>query len=455
MTVHAVGDRPAVREAAPWHFPRPQIHQLDNGLNVWAFQLPGQYVLDMQLVMDIALGDEAPGHDGIATLALRCSDEGSRTHPGFDLARRIEDVGAVYDGTAGWWATQAGIGVAAPHGEEGLRLLHEIVREPSYEPSDLARHQAIRQAEIDRSRLNSASMSGAALREAMWPSGSRQALASGGTSAGIESAHAEGLRAFHDRWWRPEGATLVLAGDLPQGLTQAACELFGRWPSSGLHPPRQAPLAAPARPVVHLVDRPGAVAADLQLGLVVPGRRDPRWAALQVSTMAVGGLFASRLNLSLREDRGYTYGVQAGLHAGRFNGTFSVHSSFRTAVAAQACREALDLLDLEQRPLDARETGDAVRYLSGIAPLRYDTADAISEQAAVLAAHHMAPGWIDDFHAAISATTAEQASAAFITHVSAPVSRGEVHMALCGNAEQLVPALETQGFDVELVTPVL
>lgn len=455
MSTHTVGARPRVHEARPWHFPRPQIHELANGLTVWSFQLPGQYVLSMQLVMDVALSDEAAGRDGVATLALRCSDEGSRTHPGFELARQIEGVGAAYDGSAGWWATQAGLSIAAPEAQAGLELLHEIVREPSYAQADLERHQAIRIAEIDRSRQNSAALVSAALREAMWPVTSRQALAAGGSSTAISSLSAIDVRGFHERWWRPEGATLVIAGDLPPGLTQAACELFGAWPSTGLQPARRAPVPADARPTIHLVDRPGAVAADLRMGLVVPGRRDADWAGMQVATMAVGGLFASRLNLTLREDRGYTYGVQADVHAGRFNGTFSLRSSFRTAVAAQACREAVELLDLGERPLDQRETTDAVRYLSGIAPLRYDTADAIADQACVLAAHHVSPEWIDDLHAAIAATTPELANDVFRRHVSAPVRQGRIHVALCGDAEQLIPALHEQGFDVDLVNPTL
>lgn len=455
MTTSAVGTRPAVHRAQPWHFPRPQVTELDNGLTVWVFQLPGQYVVSMQLVMDIALGDEPTGHDGVATMALRCSDEGSRSHPGSELARRIEDIGAAYDGNAGWWGTHAGLSIAAPQSSQGLGLLHEIVREPGYEPADVERHRAIRLAEIDRSRLNSAALTAAALREDMWPATSRQSRAAGGSAAGIAALIVQDVREFHHRWWRPEGATLVLAGDLPAGLVQSACELFGDWPGTGVCPQRLPPASSQRLPTIHLVDRPGAVAADLHLGLITPGRHDDSWAALQVATTAVGGLFGSRLNLLLREQRGYTYGAQAGLHAGRFNGTFSVRSSFRTAVAARACREAVELLDVAGRPLEAGETADAVRFLSGIAPLRYDTAEAIAEQAGVLAAHRVAPSWIDELHAAIAATTAEQATEAFVTHVSEPVGAGRVHLALCGDAGELAPALRAEGFEVEITAPTL
>ncbi|SER65405.1 Predicted Zn-dependent peptidase [Propionibacterium cyclohexanicum] len=455
MTMPTVGPRPQVHEARPWHFPRPQVQPLANGMQVWAFQLPGQHVLSVQLVMDIALADEPPGLDGVATLALRGSDEGSRTHPGFELARRIEDIGAAYDGNAGWWGTAAGISVAAPQARDGLQLLHEIVREPLYAPDDIERHRAIRLAEIERSRLNSAVLAGAAVREAMWPTASRQALAAGGSASGIEASDEHAIHEFHDRWWRPEGATLVLAGDLPEGLTQAACELFGAWPATGLRPDRTAPEGHGGSPTIRVVDRPGAVAADLQIGLITPGRQHPDWARMQVATMCLGGLFGSRLNLVLREQRGYTYGVQAGLHAGRFNGTFSVRSSFRTEVAARACREVVNLLDVAAQPLDEHETGDAVRYLSGIAPLRYDTAEAIAEQASVLAAHQVSPGWIDELHARIASTSAEQASAAFARHIGTAVARGGAHIALCGDAATLAPQLESQGFGVELVTPTL
>lgn len=455
MTDQHVPVRPEVRSATPWYFPLPEIHSLGNGLTVWAYHLPGQYVLSMELVLDIALGDEPDGRDGLATMALNCSDEGSESHPGFEMACRIEDIGAAYDGSANWWATHASLSVAAPYAQQGLELLREIVREPQYADADVARHQAIRRAEVDRARISSPALAAAALREAMWPAGSRQFLSAGGTAADVAALSPQDVRDFHRIWWRPEGATLVLAGDLPSGLVEAACKLFGRWPATGLSPTRVAPVAAHGPSAVQLVDRPGAVAADLRIGMVTPGRRDEAWVPLQVAAMAVGGLFSSRLNMALREDRGFTYGVQAGLTAGRFNGNFSLRSSFRTEVAAQACREAVELLDIAGKPLSEAEAGAAIRYLVGIAPLRYDTADAIANQAAVLAAHHIEPGWVNDFHARIAATTPSDASAAFETIVSNAVHRQEARMALCGDAETLLPALEAEGFDVQVTAPTM
>ncbi|MDK9340127.1 insulinase family protein, partial [Propionibacterium freudenreichii] len=116
MSYHQIS-RPELGIRREWQFPLPQMRTLDNGMTIWAYQLPGQYVLSMELVFDVALSDEPTGHEGVATLALRCSDEGTVAHPGNALAERIESIGAEYDGGAARWATRCGIDVAAPYAD--------------------------------------------------------------------------------------------------------------------------------------------------------------------------------------------------------------------------------------------------------------------------------------------------------------------------------------------------
>ncbi|MCT3015327.1 insulinase family protein, partial [Propionibacterium freudenreichii] len=156
MSYHQIS-RPELGIRREWQFPLPQVRTLDNGMTIWAYQLPGQYVLSMELVFDVALSDEPTGHEGVATLALRCSDEGTVAHPGNALAERIESIGAEYDGGAARWATRCGIDVAAPYADQAVDLLSEIVRIPAYEERDVERHRTLALTEIEQMRASSGS----------------------------------------------------------------------------------------------------------------------------------------------------------------------------------------------------------------------------------------------------------------------------------------------------------
>lgn len=447
--------RPQVDPTSDWRFPLPRVTRLDNGMSIWAYDLPGQYVITAEIALDVALTDEPVGGEGVARLAVHCCDEGSLAHPGEALARRIEDIGALFDGSAGWWGTRCGVEVAAPYAHAGLELLDEIVRTPAYADADVARHKALRLTEIAQQRANSAAMAAIGLAQRTWVVGSRQRLAAAGTSESVPTITAEDVRAFHDRWWRPDGAVLILAGALPEGLVEHAAEVFGAWPATGVRSGARAPSPETEPCPTYVIDRPDAVAADLCVGLVVPGRAWPDWAPMQVATGAVGGLFGSRLNMELRERRGYTYGVQAGLAAGRFNGSFTIQASFRTEVAARAFRGVFELLDLSRAPLGRSEVDDAIRYLVGVAPLRYDTADAIAGQAGVLASHRVDPDWVNVLHDGLATTDAAHATAAFEGTVGRATHEGRMRAVLCGDASRIVPELRGDGFQVEVIDPVL
>ena len=103
---------------------------------------------------------------------------------------------------------------------------------------------------------------------------------------------------------------------------------------------------------------------------------------------------------------------------------------------------------MTDEPFTATEALDARTFLLGIAPLRFQTADAIADEASVLAGTGLPASWFNDQQAQIAAVSADQASAAF----SAAVRPERLSVVLCGDADQLLTGLEAQGLAAEVVT---
>lgn len=439
--------RPGVADAQPWSFPVPHEFWLDNGARVWLYDLPSQHVISAQLALDVPVSCEPTTLEGVATIAVRAGDEGSLDNPGTLLAEQIEGQGAIYGAAANQSGTICRLEVPGIRLPRSLELLAEIVRRPAYEAADVERHVALRLAEIEQVLVRSSSLVQFGFQRAVFDPQTRAGRPTAGRAAQVAAITRDDVADFHARWWRPDDATITLAGALPANAEQLVTEIFGDWAGADLSAPHQPMQPNPQAPVVWVIDRPGAVQADIQIGMAGPDRNDPRWAALEVAACAVGGSFGSRLNTVLREEKGYTYGAHAGFRPQRSGGSFAMRTSCRTEVAAQATVEALRLLDIAADPLTEAEVDDARAYLLGVAPLHFQTAETIADQAVSLAMAAMPPDWINLHQAKVAATSAAEASAAF-----AEVVRPEaLSIVVCGDASQLIGELAAQGITAEVL----
>ena len=114
---------------------------------------------------------------------------------------------------------------------------------------------------------------------------------------------------------------------------------FGSDAPAGARAPRAD--SAVDRPIVRFYHHPGSVQTELRIGHVGLPRRVPDFHAVQVMGAILGGLFNSRLQMNLREEKGYTYGVGAGFDMRRGAGPFSVRTAVQTAATVPAIAESL------------------------------------------------------------------------------------------------------------------
>jgi len=376
--------RPDILPSQPWTFPLPTLTPLDNGLTVWTYDLPGQFILSCDLVLELPLNAEPHGLDGVATIAVRSLDEGTQTHPGPEFAQVLEETGAQFNGLVGLSTTQCLLDLPYDGLEEGLALLAEAVTTPGLAEEDVNRIKANRLAEIEQQESRGSFQASAALRQSLLADHLRISRPAGGVWDCVGSVQPEDVTRFHQAHYRAEGATLIIAGDLTGidavGFAERA---FGEWnPSSTPVEPDQ---IAPGIPQRRLIHREGAVQADIRMGWYGIDRHDPRWAGLQVALAIMGGMFSSRLNTTLREERGYTYGVSMNSHPFRSGGIIDMSTSTRTSAARDLIEEACEILRVTT-PFTTEEVEQAIGYLTLSAPLAFDTAEAVASQAATLAA---------------------------------------------------------------------
>ena len=118
------------------------------------------------------------------------------------------------------------------------------------------------------------------------------------------------LKRFHDTWFKPDHATLVVVGDTRLAELQPNFEqLFSTWRPGAVPAKNLAPVKLPAQASVYLVDRPGSEQSIIFAGDVAPPYSTPDNVALQTMNTVLGGDFTSRINMNLREDKHWAYGA--------------------------------------------------------------------------------------------------------------------------------------------------
>ncbi len=433
--------RPEIGTPRGWFFPDAHEFPLDNGAHVWIHDLPGQHVVSVAVVLDLPASCEPSRMEGLGMIVARTSDEGTLQYPGHQLAEAVESLGAVYGASARMSSTIVQLEVPSAKLAPALDLLAEIIWNPAHEACDIERHLALRTAEIDQARIHPGSLVQLGLQRALLASATRIGRPLGGLPETVRAITREEVIRYHQRWWRPDGATIIVAGSLPPNIDDLVAASFAGWEPGGRRALHQLTQPATPRPHAIVIDRPEAVQADIRIGAPGPDRHDPDWAALEVAACALGGSFSSRLNTVLREEKGYTYGAHASFHPYRNRGSFVIQTSCRTEVTADVVTEALRIADLTAAPLTSTEIIDARNYLLGIAPLHFATAGAIAGQSADMASAGLPTLWLNSHQQRVAAVDADAATESF-TKV---IDSGQLTTVICGDAEQLVPALTAKG----------
>jgi predicted Zn-dependent peptidase len=197
----------------------------------------------------------------------------------------------------------------------------------------------------------------------------------------------------------------VVAGDAPADqLFEVAAATFGFWETrtDGVPVNRLAGLAQP--PLIPanrlaVIARPGAAQSELRIGHVCASRDTPDYHAMVLLNTILGGQFVSRINMNLRQDKGYTYGVRTGFDLRRGLGPFVLQTSVGTEVTAPAIREAVkELEDIRgDRPATAEELAMAQASMTRGYPRGFETAQQVARGVVSLALHNLPDSYFEEF----------------------------------------------------------
>ncbi len=374
------GQRPKAGPASPLVLPTGKSFRLPNGLTVVHVPNPGVPVVSATLVVK-AGADANPGErPGLAGFTAAVLQEGTKNRSALKLADDIATLGAAFDVRGGSEDSKVSIGSLRKNFDASLEILADVLMNPAFAQEEIDRQKKSRLASLVQQHENPNATANVVAAAALFGVDHPLGKSALGTEAAIQATTREDLERFWRAHYRPDQAALVVGGDIEfEELKKSVTARLGAWKAEAKAGKTALPKPAttPARLV--LVDKPGAAQTALQVVQLGPRATDPDVPALTVMNAVLGGNFTSRINHTLREVKGYSYGVYSGFSPGREVGIFAVRGGVRTDVTAPALTDLFaEIEGVRAKPVPGEELQDARNSQLLSLPGMFDTNAVIS-----------------------------------------------------------------------------
>jgi zinc protease len=294
---------------------------------------------------------------GTASFAAALLSEGTKTRDAEAISLALQLLG-----------TSIGVSVGDEQGtmsfvsttssfEPTLQILADMLVNPTFPEKGLERLRAQRLVALTQANAQPNAVGSRVFSRVLY--GAEHPYGQFADETSVKAITREDVAAFHRTYYQPGRAIVTVIGDVaPKAVKTTLDKAFAAWPAGGERPAFKYP-AAPAREkrTIYLVDMPGSAQSVFSLGHPGPSRNTPDYFALQVMNTMLGGMFQSRLNANIREEKGYSYGVRSGFDYGKGPGPFSAGGDIVTDKSDAALQEFMkELRGIQgERPITDEE----------------------------------------------------------------------------------------------------
>jgi zinc protease len=394
-------------------FAQVQRAKLSNGLSLVVAERHNVPLVNFSLVVDAGYAADQFALPGTAALALNMLDEGTPTKDALQISTETARLGATIGTGSTVDSSFVNLSALKTELDPSLRLYADVILHPAFRQADFARLQKLQIANIQREKSSPFDMALRVMPRFIYGAG--HAYANPGTGSGTEESVAKitrgDLSKFHETWFKPGNATMIVVGDTTLGEIQPKLEaLFASWKGAGVPQKNVGTVAVNDKPAVYLIDKPGAIQSLIIAGVVAPPKSAPEDLAINTMNTVLGGAFVSRLNMNLREDKHWSYGSGSFVPNARGQRMFIAYAPVQTDKTKESIAEVQkELRDItKDRVVTPEEMLNAKTRMSQSLPGRWETANAVGSALRDMVQYHLADDYYDTYAGRVKALTINQ-----------------------------------------------
>ena len=423
--------------------PKPVEINLPNGLTVLVLEdhrLP-LVTARFTILGAGALNDPADS-PGLANVTAAMLREGTPTRSSKQIAEDMEKLGASITAQAPWGSESTTFMASglSDNASQWIPLASDILLNPSFPESELNKLKQRMKVQLQQQRSTAGFLMQERFNRAVY--GDHPAAITSATQEALDKFTPAMLAAWHKSRYVPENAVLGIAGDIRPDDVMTMFQALPAWKAG----PSKAALPAPTKPAhgrrIFLVDRPGSVQADVEIGNIAINRVDPDYVSMVVMDRVVGGGASARLFMNLREIHGYTYGAYSQLVARRYAGPWIAQGSMRTDATGGAMTEFMNEINrIRDKAVPESELEENKRSIVASFALSLEHPDQLLDYAITAKIYALPADYWDTYPSKIMAVTAEQVQRV----ASKYIVPDDLQIVAVGDAVKLKPVLDKYG----------
>jgi zinc protease len=359
-------------------FPEMQRAKLSNGMEVIVAERRGVPVVNFNLLVNAGFAADQFAQPGTAALAMNMLDEGTKSRNSVEISKELASLGASLGSGSNLDTSFVTLSTLKATLDRALPLYADVILNPAFPQSDFDRLQKLQIASIQREKSQPIPMGLRVFPRLLYGAGHAYGnpFTGSGTEESVARLRREDLVKFHDTWFKPNNATLVVVGDTTLAEVRPKLEsLLAGWKGGAVPEKNVATVQPQPKPVVYLVDKPGAIQSVILTGVLAPPKSNPDEIAIESMNTVLGGAFISRLNMNLREGKHWSYGSGSFLPEARGQRMFLVYAPVQTDKTKESIVEITNELRgiLKDRLITADEAAMSKSNLTLALPGLWET----------------------------------------------------------------------------------
>jgi zinc protease len=404
---------PAVGTPPEVSFPAVQRATLSNGLEVVLAERHTVPIVNFNLMVDAGFAADSRGIPGTASLAMNMLDEGTTRRTALEISDELAMLGASLGAGSNLDMSYVTMSALRDNLDASLDLYTDVILSPSFPEADFERLRQQQIVSIQREKVTPINMALRVFPRLLYGPDHAYGIpfTGSGTEASVASLTLDDLRAFHRTWFAPDNATLVVAGDITLGeLVPKLEDALGGWSGSDA-PDKSVPTVDLAEGgTVWLLDRPGSAQSIIFAGHVAPPRGNDAELAIQTLNTVLGGAFISRVNMNLREDKGWAYGAFTILWDARGQRPWFAYAPVQSDKTAESMLEVRAELSaiLGDRPVTSEELAWGIDTQTLTLPGQWETTSSVGGSVADIVEYGLPDDYWQGYASRIRGLTLEE-----------------------------------------------
>lgn len=393
-------------------FSLPAIEKtkLSNGLNVWVVKQSELPIVSMNMVFNSGGTADPADRAGLASFTANLLNDGTKTRSAVEIANQLQSIGANVNTGSGWDSANVTLQTLTRNMDKALDIYSDIIVNPVFPADELETLRKRTLVSLIQRKDNPNAIANVVYNALLYGKDNPYGKSLGGDETSVKALTQNEIKEFYTANYRPNNATLIVVGDTDiKTIVPKLEKAFSGWKGGDAVDIDIPSTVAFDKPGIYIVDKPGAAQSVISIGQVGVARNSPDYFPLVVMNSILGGQFSARVNMNLREDKGYTYGARTSWAFRKGAGPFEASADVQTAVTKESVQEFMKELNGIRggRPVTNTELEYNKQSLIRRFPSGFETVGQISGQLSNLVVYGLPDSYFNNYLESIQSVTAK------------------------------------------------